>query len=642
MACYVGAVVVDPKSASEPASAGPPETAPVDMAPASPVAVETGAASRPVQVTEAEPVADRSGNGAEPISVRVGERASPPPSGALGGRASTPPAAPRTSTAGPRSTRPVVGPPPGPRPSPPQLSPRMTAVFGGLFGLATVTSIVALLIQVVPPRNERAVAAAAAPSTSASAAVPLAALIEARRPKRTPIPGPWRVTELEKDPAVIVASSTTDRKSFIDALADKGVPKSQAYRIMKAFDGLRKFDKTGRKDRFTVAMERSGRRVRAFEYQVTPTEIYQAREDKDGLLVGVRLDMKVAEAEVVSAFYVGSDVVLSYQAAGIEDGILGTLDDALTGRMSTESFEEGAIVRFIGVEQTALGLFAGYKRITALEYRPRDPAAKALRIYNFDGQESHGYFDERGRQPYAGGWRSPIPGAPVTSRFNPKRMHPVLHKIMPHQGTDFGAPMGAPVYSAYRGVVESVGPAGPSGNLVTIAHANGISTGYAHLSKFAPGIKVGDKVGTHQLVGYVGSTGRSTGPHLHFSAKKDGKFFDAETLQLDGERVMPTVDRAAFLAAKAELDKRLDAIPLPEPPPEHPKPVAAASASGAPVAEPGAEVDGGLHPSAMVEDDSDDDEEGAEVLGAPALGTAAPTASAQAKPTKDPAQEDGE
>ena len=63
---------------------------------------------------------------------------------------------------------------------------------------------------------------------------------------------------------------------------------------------------------------------------------------------------------------------------------------------------------------------------------------------------------------------------------------------------------------------------------------------------------------------------------------------------------------------------------------------------GAPVAEPGAEVDGGLHPSAMVEDDSDDDEEGAEVLGAPALGTAAPTASAQAKPTKDPAQEDGE
>jgi hypothetical protein len=218
---------------------------------------------------------------------------------------------------------------------------------------------------------------------------------------------------------------------------------------------------------------------------------------------------------------------------------------------------------------------------------------------------------------------------------------------MPHQGTDFGAPMGTPVYSAYRGIVDAVGPAGPSGNLVTITHANGITTGYAHLSKFAAGIKHGDKVGTHQLVGYVGTTGRSTGPHLHFSAKKDGKFFDAETLQLDGERVLPTQDRTAFLALKAELDRRLDAIPLPEPPPEKPKPVAAAGSgtvlAGGPEA-PG--DDAGIHPSAMVEDDSDDDEEGDQVIGAPALGGApsgAPSARAPAPggKSKEPVEPEG-
>ncbi|KYF55380.1 peptidase, partial [Sorangium cellulosum] len=469
----------------------------------------------------------------------------------------------------------------------PHLSPRMTAVFGGIFGLATLTSLIALLIQGVPVRDERALVAAGPAGSAAGAedaAKAASGAPEVKAKKRTPLPGPWRVSELAKDPSVITASDVMDRRSFIVALADKGVPKAQIYRIMKAFDGLRKFDRCGRKDRFTVAMDRSTRRVRAFEYEVSASEIYQAREDAAGLLAGTTLDMKIAEEEVATAFYVGKDLTSAYQSVGLEPGVLDVIDDALSGRMSTESFEEGSTVRLIALEETALGMFSRYKKVIALEYRPADPAGKAVRIYDFKGQEARGYFDERGRQPYAGGWRSPVPGAPVTSKFNPKRMHPVLKKIMPHNGTDFGAPTGTPVYAAYRGVVDWVGPAGPSGNLVTVAHPNGITTGYAHLSRYAPGIKSGMKVGTHQLVGYVGSTGRSTGPHLHFTAKKDGKYFDAETLQLDGERVMPGVDRAAFAEAKEALDKRLDAIPLPEPPPEPVKPEAAEPSAPPPAA----------------------------------------------------------
>jgi murein DD-endopeptidase MepM/ murein hydrolase activator NlpD len=543
----------------------------------------------------------------------------------------------------------------------------MTAVFGGLFGLATVTSIFALLIRTVPPRDERAVVAS---SSSASVSAAVATAVPAvKRPKRIPIPGPWRLSELSKDPGVTIASALMDRRSFIDALAEKGVPKSQAYRIMKAFEGIRKFDKTGRKDRFTVAMDRATQRVRAFEYEISPTEVYQAREGNDGLLLGTRLDMQVAESEFSGAFYVSRDLTESYRAGGFEDGVLAAIDEALSGRLSTESFEEGGTVRMIAVEETALGLFARYKRIVAIEYRPPDPAAKPTRIYSFQGQESRGYFDERGRQPYAGGWRSPVPGAPVTSKFNPKRLHPILKKPMPHNGTDYGADTGTPVYSAYRGVVEFVGMAGPSGNLVTVLHPNGVQTGYAHLSRFAAGIKVGDKVGVHQLVGYIGSTGRSTGPHLHFSAKKDGKFFDAETLQLDGERVMPPGDRPAFQAVKAELDRRLDAIPLPEPPPEPPKPIATAPAgptllpiaSGAPaVVGPSlmgsaaaiAAAEPGIHPSQFVEDNSEEDEDtggesltGAALSGVP-LGPAAGSASAKpaagkpAPPEEDPEEEE--
>lgn len=499
-----------------------------------------------------------------------------PSSGSLGGGASGPASGP--------TSRPIA---PGGRTAPPaeqgrvppltrpaaamHLSPRMTAIFGGLFGLATVTSVIALLIQVVPVRDERALVAAHIERPTLSPTAPRPAPVSKKK-QRTPVPGPWRISELAKDPSALIVSDVIDRRSFVTALSDKGVPKAQVYRILKAFDGLRKFDKCGRKDRFTAALDRATKRLRAFEYEVSPSEVYQAREDANGLLTGALLDMKIAEEEMVGSFYVSKDLVASYRAGGLEDGILDVIDEALNGRMSTESFAEGGTVRLIATEETALGLFSKYKKIIALEYRPADPAEKPTRAYWFKGQEAKGYFDERGRQPYAGGWRKPIPGAPITSRFNPKRMHPVLKKIMPHTGTDFGAPTGTPIYSAYRGVVEHVGPAGPSGNLVTVKHPNGITTGYAHMSRFAAGIKVGDRVGTQQLLGYVGSTGRSTGPHLHFTAKKDGKFFDSETLDLDGERVMPGIDRAAFAAAKEELDKRLDAIPLPEPPPEPPPP----------------------------------------------------------------------
>ncbi|WP_231511826.1 M23 family metallopeptidase [Chondromyces apiculatus] len=468
----------------------------------------------------------------------------------------------------------------------------MTAIFGGLFGLATVTSVVALLIQVVPVRDERAMVADHLKGLSLPSKTTSTGPAPTPKKQRTPVAGPWRVSELAKDAAVLTVSDVMDRRSFVTALADKDVPKAQVYRILKAFEGVRKFDKSGRKDRFTVAMDRATRRIRAFEYEVAPSEVYQAREDASGVLTGAKLDMKIAEEEVVAAFYVGKDLTASYRAGGLEDGVLDIIDDAFNGRTSTENFKEGGTVRLILTEETALGLFSKYKKVIAVEYRPVDPEEKPMRAYWFTGQEAKGYFDDRAKQPHSGGWRIPVPGAPVTSHFNPKRLHPILKRPMPHTGTDFGAPSGTPIYAAYRGVVEHIGPAGPSGNLVTVKHPNGVTTGYAHMSRFVSGMKVGDRVGTRQLVGYVGTTGRSTGPHLHFTAKRDGKFFDAMTLDMDGEQPIAGVDRAAFLANKEALDKRLDAIPLPEPPAEPPPPEPAKEAAAgtpSPSADPAAD-----------------------------------------------------
>lgn len=448
------------------------------------------------------------------------------------------------------------------------MSPRMTALFGGLFGLATVTTIIALLIQGAPPRDDRSAALDAA-SAAASGEASSSAAPEPRGPKkrhRTKIPGPWRIADVAKDPSLRVVEDTMGRRSFIIALREKGIPKDQIYRVLKAFDGLRKFDKTGRNDQFIAALDRKEKRITAFEYVVSAQEVYQARE-VDGILQATQLDMKIADEEVVGSFYVGKNLTRAMEWGGFEPDLAREIDEALSGRMSQEGFEEGGTVRVIATEVTALGDFVRYKDIVALEYKPPDPAASPVRAYTFQGVGARGYFDERGRQPDGSGWTAPVPGAPVTSRFNPKRMHPVLKRVHPHNGTDYGAPTGTPIYSAYRGKISFVGNAGPCGNMVAVMHPNGVESGYCHMHKIAPGLKLGMSVGTRHPLGQVGTTGRSTGPHLHFWTKKNGKFFDSQTLKIEGFRVIPVDERPAFEARKAELDARLDGIEMPEPPP---------------------------------------------------------------------------
>lgn len=513
----------------------------------------------------------------------------------------------------------------------PPLSPRMTAIFGAIFGLATVASILALLMRAAPPKEDRALALSSASASgsasgrAAAAGAPAADPAGGKKRVRVPLPPPWRVTDLASEKGVSVVGGSMDRRSLVDALEEKGVEKAQTFRILKAFEGQRKFDRSGRKDKFTVAFERGSKRVRGFEYEVSPSEIWQAKEDDRGFLVGSKLDLKVAEEEYAVAFTVGDDLQRAWEWSGLEPGIVQAIDEALGGTTSSEAFGPGTVVKVIAVEETILGRFSRYKRVEAVEVKPADPAGKAVRAYWFDGKETHGYFDDRAKVS-SGGWRAPIPGARVTSKFNLKRMHPVLHTVMPHYGTDFGAPSGTPVYTANKGTVKFVGWGGPAGNLVLVEHPNGIETGYAHLSKFA-GVKVGQKVGMHQLVGYVGSTGRSTGPHLHFSAKRGGQYFDAETLHLDGEKVLAPGDRPAFLARKAEMDKRLDALEAAPPPPKKtkpaPEPKAApeGSAAAAPAPDAAPAGAGGVAPPPDAPDADEGDDEGAPLQGA-ALGGA--------------------
>jgi murein DD-endopeptidase MepM/ murein hydrolase activator NlpD len=365
---------------------------------------------------------------------------------------------------------------------------------------------------------------------------------------------------------VRILEGKVGREPFLRAVQDARVPTKQAYRLLIAFRGVKDLDNCKRTDSFLALLDSASSRIKAFEYVVSPEEVYQVREGQDGLLRGKRLDLQVRRDRVKGAFvYDGSSVESVAERGGFETALSDALAEALEGHMSLAELDRGDMVRLIAQEVTVLGEFSRYAGIEAVEVKHADPKQPPLRVYYFHGSKSRGHYDEHGRAPYEGGWRIPIKDAPITSPFDMKRFHPILKKVMPHTGIDFGAKAGTPVGATSFGTVSFMGWAGATGNLVKIEHPGNYESGYAHLSRFAESLSVGDKVRRMQVIGYVGSTGRSTGPHLHFFVKKDGKFIDPQTLNLDGMRVLPQDERAEFDKVRESYNALLAAIPWPEP-----------------------------------------------------------------------------
>ena len=144
-------------------------------------------------------------------------------------------------------------------------------------------------------------------------------------------------------------------------------------------------------------------------------------------------------------------------------------------------------------------------------------------IYQFQTLDGRiGYYNEKGESIEKSFLRTPVDGAKITSGFG-KRKHPILGYNKMHKGLDFGAPRGTPIYAAGSGVISKIGRNGSYGNYIKIKHSGGYSTAYAHLKGFKRGLKKGARIKQGQVIGYVGSTGRSTGPHLHYEVLKYGK-----------------------------------------------------------------------------------------------------------------------
>lgn len=173
------------------------------------------------------------------------------------------------------------------------------------------------------------------------------------------------------------------------------------------------------------------------------------------------------------------------------------------------------------------------------------------------------YFDEIGNSLRKAFLKAPLSYSRISSKFSYNRLHPILKRRMPHLGVDYAAPRGTPVYSIGDGKVIKANYAGAAGNYVKIKHNSVYTTGYMHLWKFENGIRPGTPVKQGQLIGYVGSTGRSTGPHLDFRIWKNGQVVDPLTLKPPSAKPINEAHKTAYFKKMEMYKKELSKIPVP-------------------------------------------------------------------------------
>ena len=174
-------------------------------------------------------------------------------------------------------------------------------------------------------------------------------------------------------------------------------------------------------------------------------------------------------------------------------------------------------------------------------------------LYYFDKEGNEGHYDRNGKSIEKALMKTPINGARLSSSYG-MRKHPIDGFNKMHRGTDFAAPMGTPIMASGSGVIKKAGWCGGGGNCVQIRHNSTYETIYAHMSKFAKGIKSGVRVKQGQTIGYVGSTGKSTGPHLHYEVIVNGKKVNSQTLKLPSGKILKGDERKIFETKKIQLD----------------------------------------------------------------------------------------
>ena len=327
------------------------------------------------------------------------------------------------------------------------------------------------------------------------------------------------------------------------------------------------FDLRGLRDgqAYTIQIDGKGQ-VTSFELVVSKTVTVRVVRDADGVLgskkdeAATRIEQKEIGGRVEGSLYA------SVKAAGEDGALVAFFVDVFAYDVDFyNDTRSGDTFKVIVEKEYKDQEFLRYRRILAAEYSGKNAGTfRAFYWAPADGKPGR-YYDDLGQSVEKSMLKTPLKFARVSSGFNPRRMHPVLHTVKGHFGTDFACPVGTQVWAAADGVISQLGPNKGAGNMITIRHDNGLVSIYMHLSKFTAGLKVGSRVAAKTVIALSGNTGLSTGPHLHFAVKQNGSWVDFMKLKPARATGVSKAQLAQFKDEVGLVATRLAAIPAAPP-----------------------------------------------------------------------------
>jgi murein DD-endopeptidase MepM/ murein hydrolase activator NlpD len=297
-------------------------------------------------------------------------------------------------------------------------------------------------------------------------------------------------------------------------------------------------------------------RLEAIRYEPSLTELLEIVRVEGGYQSSfatreLETRMKRAEAEISTSLFVAG------QEAGLSDNVIMQLAAIFGWDIDFAlDIREGDRFKVLYEELFKDGAKVDEGPILAAEFSNRGTTLRAVRYVAADGSTS--YYSETGTAMRKAFLRTPLKFTRISSNFNLRRRHPVLNRIRAHRGVDYAAPTGTAVKATGSGVVTWIGTKGGYGKTVMLRHGGVYGTLYAHLSKYAAGLKRGDRVNQGTIIGYVGKTGLATGPHLHYEFQVNGIHRDPLTVPLPRADGVPDAQLSRFRAETAPLLTELD------------------------------------------------------------------------------------
>jgi len=335
--------------------------------------------------------------------------------------------------------------------------------------------------------------------------------------------------------------------------------------LVDGLDGLLDVTKSRVGDVVEADVDDEGR-LRFFRYVAGPEDIYVAvrdgsTSDDDARFIGwqayvpVELETEIVEGTVDVSLY------LAMEAIGETPWLTLTLADIFA--WDIDFFTEprsGDRFRLLVEKKYLEGEHIGYERVLGAEYAQVDGDVFRAFRYEFENGDV-GYYREDGTAVEKMFLKSPVKFASITSRYGLRR-HPILKYVRAHKGVDYGAPRGTAVWAIGDGVVTIAGRRGGYGRFVEIRHKNGLRSRYAHLNGYGRGIRAGVRVEQKQVIGYIGSSGLATGPHLHFEIMRGGRHTNPLTIAVPPAPPIREDERPRFVEHVAPIIQRLGEEPL--------------------------------------------------------------------------------